>query len=299
MNVSLLKKVIPFVLLAALVLALVCYPHTAKAETTQPVVLSVWNVDTFEGGRGSRTSFLKRVARQAERRQEGTYYHIVSYTLSGVYESFSRGETPDILSFGVGVGQVDAVPLGRTFAGSDLAVPWCRGAYYLFSLADDLPGSGTPSGSVVLSSGGENLVEASAYFAGIEGEMEESLTAYLDFLGGKYDYLLGTQRDVCRFSSRGVTVYSKLLPSYCDLYQYVSILSREYADACLEFVALLLSEDVQATLSEIGMYPAQDAQGRTVGAFLTPQDLSERVERLHTGTAERELDMLFPAVSQP
>ena len=152
---------------------------------------------------------------------------------------------------------------------------------------------------MVLSSGGENLVEASAYFAGIEGKTEESLTAYLDFLGGKYDYLLGTQRDVCRFSSRGVTVYSKLLPAYCDLYQYVSILSREYADACLEFVALLLSEDVQATLSEIGMYPAQDAQGRTVGAFLTPQDLSERVERLHTGTAERELDMLFPAVSQP
>ena len=298
MNVSLLKKVIPFVLLAALVLALVCYPHTAKAETTQPVVLSVWNVDTFEGGRGSRTSFLKRVAQRAEAGQENVFYHVISYTAEGLQEAFSRGETPDILSFGVGVEQVDAVPLGRTFAGSDLAVPWCRGAYYLFSLQDNFPET-PPSGSVVLSSGGENLVEASAYFAGIEGKTEESLTAYLDFLGGKYDYLLGTQRDVCRFSSRGVTVYSKLLPSYCDLYQYVSILSREYADACLEFVALLLSEDVQATLSEIGMYPAQDAQGRTVGAFLTPQDLSERVERLHTGTAERELDMLFPAVSQP
>lgn len=298
MNVSLLKKVIPFVLLAALVLALVCYPHTAKAETTQPVVISVWNVDTFEGGRGSRTSFLKRVAQRAEAGQENVFYHVISYTAEGLQEAFSRGETPDILSFGVGVGQVDAVPLGRTFAGSDLAVPWCRGAYYLFSLQDNFPET-PPSGSVVLSSGGENLVEASAYFAGIEGKTEESLTAYLDFLGGKYDYLLGTQRDVCRFSSRGVTVYSKLLPAYCDLYQYVSILSREYADACLEFVALLLSEDVQATLSEIGMYPAQDAQGRTVGAFLTSQDLSERVERLHTGTAERELDMLFPAVSQP
>ena len=298
MNVSLLKKVIPFVLLAALVLALVCYPHTAKAETAQPVVISVWNVDTFEGGRGSRTSFLKRVAQRAEAGQENVFYHVISYTAEGLQEAFSRGETPDILSFGVGVGQVDAVPLGRTFARSDLAVPWCRGAYYLFSLQDNFPET-PPSGSVVLSSGGENLVEASAYFAGIEGKTEESLTAYLDFLGGKYDYLLGTQRDVCRFSSRGVTVYSKLLPAYCDLYQYVSLLSREHADACLEFVALLLSEDVQATLSEIGMYPAQDAQGRTVGAFLTPQDLSERVERLHTGTAERELDMLFPAVSQP
>ena len=298
MNVSLLKKVIPFVLLAALVLALVCYPHTAKAETTQPVVISVWNVDTFEGGRGSRASFLKRVAQRAEAGQENVFYHVISYTAEGLQEAFSRGETPDILSFGVGVGQVDAVPLGRTFAGSDLAVPWCRGAYYLFSLQDNFPET-PPSGSVVLSSGGENLVEASAYFAGIEGKTEESLTAYLDFLGGKYDYLLGTQRDVCRFSSRGVTVYSKLLPAYCDLYQYVSLLSREHADACLEFVALLLSEEVQATLSEIGMYPAQDAQGRTVGAFLTPQDLSERVERLHTGTAERELDMLFPAVLQP
>ena len=296
MNVSLLKKVIPFVLLAALVLALVCYPHTAKAETAQPVVISVWNVDTFEGGRGSRTSFLKRVAQRAEAGQENVFYHVISYTAEGLQEAFSRGETPDILSFGVGVGQVDAVPLGRTFAGSDLAVPWCRGAYYLFSLADDLPESGTPSDSVVLSSGGENLVEASAYFAGIEGKTEESLTAYLDFLGGKYDYLLGTQRDVHRFASRGVAVYRRRLTAFSDLYQYAAVLSEDAAGDAAYFLQVLRSEAVQALLGEIGMLPAEGGTGSTVNAFLDGASRAALASAARAGGPRKNIDNFLKTV---
>lgn len=298
MKVAFLKKALPFVLFAALVLTIVLYPREAQAESAQPVVVSVWNVDTFEGGRGSRTSFLKRVAQRAESEQENVFYHVISYTAEGLQEAFSRGERPDILSFGLGIGPMEGLlPLERVFAQSDRAVPWCRGAYYLFSLSDDLPESGAPDGSIVLSSGGNNLVEASAHFSGVAGIIEESLTAYLDFLGGTYDFLLGTQRDVCRFASRGVTVYSRILPNYCDLYQYVSILSAEKEEACRQFVGLLLSDDVQNNLNEIGMYPAEGAQGRTVGAFVSLEELSERAARLRAGTAERDLDALFPAVS--
>lgn len=298
MKVTLLKKVLPFVLVTALVLTIILYPRAAEAESAQPVVVSVWNVDTFEGGRGSRTSFLKRVAQRAESGQKNVFYHVISYTVKGLQEAFSRGERPDILSFGLGIGQIEGLlPLGRTFAQSDRAVPWCRGAYYLFSLSDDLPESGAPDGSIVLSSGGNNLVEASAYLSGIAGTTEESLAAYLDFLGGTYDFLLGTQRDVCRFASRGVTVYSRILPNYCDLYQYISILAAEKEEMCRQFVDLLLSDDVQNRLNEIGMYPAEGAQGRTVGAFASLEELSERMEQLRTGAAERDLDAFFPAVS--
>ena len=73
MKVAFLKKALPFVLFAALVLAIVLYPREAQTESAQPVVVSVWNVDTFEGGRGSRTSFLKRVAQRAESEQENVF----------------------------------------------------------------------------------------------------------------------------------------------------------------------------------------------------------------------------------
>ena len=38
-------------------------------------------MDTFEGGKGSRTSFLQRVARLAE--HGNTYYRVLSYTAEG------------------------------------------------------------------------------------------------------------------------------------------------------------------------------------------------------------------------
>lgn len=291
------KRIIPFLLLAALVLSVLIYPRGSPTEASQSIVVRIWNVDTFEGGKGSRASFLKRVAGRAEQEQNGVFYHVTVYTLHGIREAFAKGERPDILSFGVGIGSIDGmIPLGESFGGRDIAVPWCRGAYYLFSLSDNLPEQGAPDGRTVLSSGGTNLVEASAYFAGISGTTEESLTAYLSFLSGRYDFMLGTQRDICRFASRGVNFYSRLLPVYCDLYQYISILSEDKLDVCQAFVKLLLSEEVQNSLYEIGMYPAKGAQGRSVDFFSSAERLSEVRSMLRDGTAERQLDMLFPMI---
>ena len=46
MKVAFLKKALPFVLFAALVLAIVLYSREAQAESAQPVVVSVWNEAT-------------------------------------------------------------------------------------------------------------------------------------------------------------------------------------------------------------------------------------------------------------
>ena len=59
--------------------------------------MRIWNVDTFEGGKGSRTAFLRRAAALAEQKQHGVLYNVTSYTEEGVREAFARGETPDIL----------------------------------------------------------------------------------------------------------------------------------------------------------------------------------------------------------
>ena len=261
---------LPFALLLAAAV-IVFLPQTAEKAEARTVV-RVWNIDTFEGGKGSRTAFLKSVARELKGE---AYYLVTSYTLEGALSAFAEGEAPDVLSFGVGLSEFAErlLPLKREFAGGELggktlAYPWCMGGYYLFSLTDF-----EGDGRTVLSVGGENLPAVAARLEGISGEETESVAAYTGFLSGKYRYLLGTQRDVCRFQARGVTVQARPLTKYCDLYQYIGILSSEKRDASLAFVEALLSPEVQGRLSQIGMFPLEKHAERTVSVFSSREAL--------------------------
>lgn len=273
---------LPFLLLLAAAV-IVFVPQKSK-EAEARIVVRVWNIDTFEGGKGSRTAFLKSVAREL---QGEAYYLVTSYTLEGALSAFAEGEAPDVLSFGVGLSEFAErlLPLPYSFAGGELggktiAYPWCMGGYYLFSLTDF-----EGEGRTALSVGGENLPAVAARLEGITGEETESVAAYTGFLSGKYRYLLGTQRDVCRFQARGVSVQARPLTKYCDLYQYIGILSSEKRDASLAFVEALLSPEVQGRLSQIGMFPLENNAERTVSVFLS----SEALGRL--ATAAREGDV--------
>lgn len=261
---------LPFLLLLAAAVIVFVPQKSEKAETR--TVVRVWNIDTFEGGKGSRTAFLKSVARELKGE---AYYLVTSYTLEGALSAFAEGEAPDVLSFGVGLSEFAErlLPLKREFAGGELggktlAYPWCMGGYYLFSLTDF-----EGDGRTVLSVGGENLPAVAARLEGISGEETESVAAYTGFLSGKYRYLLGTQRDVCRFQARGVSVQARPLTKYCDLYQYIGILSSEKRDASLAFVEALLSPEVQGRLSQIGMFPLANNAERTVSVFSSREAL--------------------------
>ena len=261
---------LPFALLLAAAV-IVFLPQTAEKAEARTVV-RVWNIDTFEGGKGSRTAFLKSVARELKGE---AYYLVTSYTLEGALSAFAEGDAPDVLSFGVGLSEFAErlLPLKREFAGGELggktlAYPWCMGGYYLFSLTDF-----EGEGRTVLSVGGENLPAVAARLEGISGEETESVAAYTGFLSGKYRYLLGTQRDVCRFQARGVSVQARPLTKYCDLYQYIGILSSEKRDASLAFVEALLSPEVQGRLSQIGMFPLENNAERTVSVFSSREAL--------------------------
>lgn len=269
---KIIKTALPFFVILALFLACAFYQDPARAEAERQVVL-VWNVDTFEGGKGSRTSFLKRAARRAEKERTGTYYLVSSYTAEGAKQAFAEGNYPDMLSFGVGIGEglERALPLSRAFRGGEvdgktLAYPWCAGSYYLFCLEETFG----EEGSVAISCGGENFPQIAAALAGVEGEELPSLTAYARFLGGQYRYLLGTQRDICRFAARGVNVYTRRLDGFCDLFQYISIFSAEKREACTAFLEELLSERTQEELGDIGMFPVRETRAeRTVLPFLS------------------------------
>lgn len=261
---------LPFLLLLAAAVIVFVPQKSEKAEAR--IVVRVWNIDTFEGGKGSRTAFLKSVARELKGE---AFYLVTSYTLEGALSAFAEGDAPDVLSFGVGLSEFAErlLPLKREFAGGELggktlAYPWCMGGYYLFSLTGF-----EGEGRTALSVGGENLPAVAARLEGITGEETESVAAYTGFLSGKYRYLFGTQRDVCRFQARGAIVQARPLTKYCDLYQYIGILSSEKRDASLAFVEALLSPEVQGRLSQIGMFPLENNAERTVSVFSSREAL--------------------------
>lgn len=284
-----LYRALPFLLIAAIVLCTAFFPKAREAEGKKRVV-RIWNVDTFEGGKGSRTTFLRRAALLAEKQNPQVFYMIASYTPEGAAAAFNEGSSPDILSFGIGLSEYaeSSLPLPVSFAGGEteegcLAYPWCAGRYYLFSLTEDFE----TEGETVISKGGNNLPEAVAALEGIGGTTAESTAAYVGFLNGNYRYLLGTQRDECRFSARGVTVYSKALSAYCDLYQYISVLSSAKRADCLVFLQTLLSDEVQDALSDIGMYPLSSLPTYTVSAFIGQSALAELTELAQSGELQK------------
>lgn len=80
----------------------------------RPAVLSLWHTDTFEGGKGSRAAFLKRVAAEYGKKNRGVAVLVSSYSAEGLQAAFLKGETPDLLSFGIGA-EADTAALGKAW----------------------------------------------------------------------------------------------------------------------------------------------------------------------------------------
>ncbi len=278
---------LPFLAIAAAALLLFLYPWGRGDAPVKSRVVTVWNVDTFEGGKGSRANLLRKVARNVEKRREGVYYLISSYTAEGAAAAFSEGKYPDLLSFGVGLsdGAEVSLALPYSFAGGEIsgecrAVPWCMGGYFLFSLTEDF----TQAGRCAISVGGSNLGALAAAYAGIGGEEVESQAAYVGFLSGKYRYLLGTQRDVCRLTARGAAFFSRPLGGYNDLFQYISLLKEVHRDDALAFIEELLSPQTAELLPAIGMEPVKEnANTRTPCVFSDAEALARLKELASEG----------------
>ena len=230
-------------------------------------VLTLWHIDTFEGGKGSRKAYLLKVAREYEKTFNGVLVMVVSHTPDSVLKAYEQGENPDMISFGLGVKVNAPVQLSKKQSSSGgvindkvYAKAWCKGGYLLIAKKDE---------KVDLQSKEiENLVVSSTTYnqpltaLALQGYTAKNLTtkapldAYVEFLSKKDTVLLGTQRDVIRLENRGVECQTFVLTEFNDLYQYIAVISKEdeKIEYSKKFIDLLMTEKHQKNLSSIGMF---------------------------------------------
>ena len=209
-------------------------------------VLTLWQIDSFEGGRGSRAEYLRSLA-QDFAKSANVYIEVTALSSDAARTNISAGVMPDIISYGAGFYGIESLVL------EGYGKAWCRGAYCIIAL------SGTDFSSVstantVINEGKDNLVSVAALFSGLQGaDYAAPTSAYVSLISGEYDFLLGTQRDVIRLQTRGESFEVKPLTEFNDLYQYISVLTRDGEKAAVaeEYINYVLSHG--ESLTRIGM----------------------------------------------
>lgn len=243
---SKVKKFACAVICIAFLISFLClyFKKESVSAVNENVVLSVWQIDSFEGGKGSRADFLQSVGNDFKK-EENCYINVVSLTADAARLNLSNGNIPDIISYGAGTYGLESYV-------NEYAV-WCRGSYCLLTLDTNSDFSDVNSENTVINSGKDNFTGVAALFCGVQGaKLENSTAAYVKLISGGYKYLLGTQRDIFRLKTRNVSFSVKPVTEFNDLYQNISKTSKcKNGIYAQKYISYLLSR--KSELGKIGM----------------------------------------------
>lgn len=305
------KRKFPFFAVIVVVLACVAIlvwvlPHLPQKPLTESPatyqgVLELWNIETFEGGVGSREAWLTNKSAKFENANTGLFVHVTTLSVEQLMSKLAEGQSFDLICFSRGVGNLvkeKLAPITQNMGfvkqnylisgqidGKQYAVPLYSGAYCLFARAEQLSADQLLSNALTQTYTrkiGKNTVELQPMICGFtpynsplsalamsggrgKANVSEDITqyqAYEQFVANRTAVtLLGTQRDMYRLAQRETNgkieqlVFAPL-GAYTDLVQYVgvSVDAGDKADSCVRYLQYLLSEETQATLSNLALF---------------------------------------------
>ena len=205
-------------------------------------VITCYNIDSFESGKASKTSFLEKVAIEFEKQNRGLFVLVKNVTIDECLLAIDSGNMPDIISFGEKL-YLDIRPyLSCSLKGKQLktmvcgdrvdfsaAAPWCFGVYSVISTKEKLKLAGPEGERNLLAildkcSYDKKLKKSTKHiqsfvYGGVVGSqiktvIEDQLghkiddsnktffEAYESFVNGDASLLFGTQRDLARMDSK-------------------------------------------------------------------------------------------------
>lgn len=243
---AILLVIMAIILIAAPILALAA--SVQGDEDDEMCVISLWQIDSFEGGRGSRAQYLQNMADKCFEDTK-VYVTVTSLSAQAARATMQAGIVPDIISYGAGFYGIENLVNAADFTYKC----WCRGAYVLLTLGANATFDDVSEGNTIVNAGRDNMYGACALFEGLaRAEVGSPTSAYVNLINGDYKYLLATQRDIYRLETCGVTYSAKVITSFNDLYQNISVLceGEKYYYSC-EFVDYLTGNC--STVAELGL----------------------------------------------
>ena len=241
------RIIAPLAICVAFFVSFLCMNSRKKSVGAEEVntALTVWQIDSFEGGKGSRADYLQNIGKDFSKK-EHCYINVVSLTAEAARLNLANGNIPDIVSYGAGMCGIESYVTDYTV--------WCRGVYCLLSLDTNCDFSDVNTENTVINKGKDNFSGVVAVFNGLENAVYESSTsAYVKLINGEYKYLLGTQRDIFRLRTRNVAFSVKPITVFNDLYQNLSITTQcKYNAYAQKYIDYVLSR--QNEINRIGMF---------------------------------------------
>lgn len=274
-----------FILCTAILIATPIAVFAKKSENVKEendfTLITVWQVDCFEGGKGSRASYLQNLGNRFKE-EGGCYVNVVSLSSDAALRNSAAGTVPDLISYGAGMsGMENLISGGKSYV-------WAHGGYCILTVDENADFGDVKAENTVINGGTENLSAAAALLCGVGGATVELPTsAYVSLINGKYKYLLGTQRDIFRLKTRGVDFKVKPVTEFNDLFQIISVTSqnpqkRVYCDKFIGFLKNNASELTKIGLmGETKLY--SDEMGGLEGLnyevkLISPLDQSRKAE---------------------
>ncbi len=238
-----------------------------STPTVETKIYTLWHIETFEGGSKSRLDYLKAIAREIEAENEGILIMVKSIDPDDLASALESA-TPDIISFGFGVG--------------DIVLPYLSQLTDSLSVRDELVTSGMfnnklyalpyiVSGYALITHGeltenfhcGQNgYINPSVIYneLGLTPVEEESqYEAYKDFVNNTSVTLLGSGRDVFRVENLNnigrTTAIITPVDSYTDLIQYLGLVTND--EITNLFLSLALDDSHQQQLVNYNLYSSK------------------------------------------
>lgn len=118
-------------------------------------IIEIWNIDTFESGSASKTSFLNVAAKDFQKKYKGAYVLVRNISEQECENMLAQGQKPDLFSCSYGVStkikpyiqdfgnhefdlKTNFLEAGKDDTGALYGVAWCSGLYFAFSTKEAL-----------------------------------------------------------------------------------------------------------------------------------------------------------------
>ena len=227
-------------------------------------IYTVWHIETFEGGGKSRISYLNKIARKLESENAGVLFAVKQIDADKL-ESLLQNQTPDICSFGFGIGKT--------------LLPYLKSLSNVYNVRDELVASGSYNNNVYALAyivSGYSLIEQETnsdnFLCGTStyihpeiiynnlnktpNKTQSQYEAYKEFANSKNSSLLGTARDVFRVNNLNKTGRKNAtftpIDSYTDLIQYVGLLTQD--EMTKAFLEQTVNNENQMSLSTYSLF---------------------------------------------